>query len=433
MHRTMQINSGPRQAWWPIAIFYASTIVVAVTILLCVAITMLIGDAPIEAYLRNDLLPDPPSLIFVLSWSVGFVVAWTILILEPARIRFDFSSKVVVVVGAVFLSIAAGLYIARVPFLSRTVFSASLLIATTGLLVIFWLQARLFATWYGVFCENKESEWPSHFGIGYHDLSSQTPRVPLAGVLVELRDFDDETKVAKIHNLRSLGVEVITRRDWFEFILGRVLLSEISRDDLERVKPPRLYVRIKRLLDMGLVLILMPLVLPLALLIGFLIKLDSKGPIIFAQTRIGLHGHQFKMFKFRSMTHSTEQIGGRFAEDKDTRITRVGRLLRRYRLDELPQVVNVLRGQMSLIGPRPEQPEIVTRYLESIPYYGFRHVVRPGISGWAQVSYGYAASDEETKTKLEYDFFYIKNMSLWIDTVVFLRTGLTVFTGRGAR
>jgi len=184
---------------------------------------------------------------------------------------------------------------------------------------------------------------------------------------------------------------------------------------------------------MGFVLIMMPLVLPLALLIGLLIKLDSTGPIIFAQTRIGLHGNQFKMFKFRSMRHSTEQIGGRFAQDKDTRITRVGRLLRRYRLDELPQVVNVLRGQMSLIGPRPEQPEIVTGYLKSIPYYGFRHVVRPGISGWAQVSYGYAASDEETKTKLEYDFFYIKNMSLWIDTVVFLRTGLTVFTGRGAR
>ena len=433
MRKTMQINSGPRQARWPIPIFYASTIFVTVIILLCVAISMLIGQAPIGVYLRNDLLSDLPSLIFVLSWPVGFVIAWTILVLQPARIRFDFSSRVVVVVGVVFLSIAAGLYIARVPFLSRTVFGASLLIATIGLLVIFRLRARLFATWYGVFCKKKDSGWPCQSGIEYCDLSSRNPRVPLAGVLVELSDFDDETKVAELHELRSLGVEVITRRDWFEFILGRVLLSEISRDDLERVKPPRLYVRIKRLLDMGLVLILMPLVLPLALLIGLLIKLDSKGPIIFAQTRIGLHGNEFKMFKFRSMRHSTEQIVGKFAEDKDTRITRVGRLLRRYRLDELPQVVNVLRGQMSLIGPRPEQPEIVTRYLESIPYYGFRHVVRPGISGWAQVSYGYAASDEETKTKLEYDFFYIKNMSLWIDTVVFLRTGLTVFTGRGAR
>ena len=433
MRKTMQLNSGPRQARWPIPIFYASTIFITVAILLCVAISMLIGQAPIGVYLRNDLLSDPLPLIFVLAWPVGFVIAWTILVLQPARIRFDFSSKVVVVVGVVFLSIAAGLYIARVPFLSRTVFGASLLIATIGLLVIFRLRARLFATWYGVFCEKKDSGWPCHSGIGYYDLSSRKPRVPLAGVLVELSDFDDETKVTELHELRSMGVEVITRRDWFESILGRVLLSEISRDDLERVKPPRLYVRIKRLLDMGLVLILMPVVLPLALLIGLLIKLDSEGPIIFAQTRIGLHGNEFKMFKFRSMRHSTEQIVGKFAEDKDTRITRVGRLLRRYRLDELPQALNVLRGQMSLIGPRPEQPEIVTRYLESIPYYGFRHAVRPGISGWAQVSYGYAASDEEAKTKLEYDFFYIKNMSLWIDTVVFLRTGLTVLTGRGAR
>ena len=433
MRKTMQLNSGPRQARWPIPIFYASTIFITVAILLCVAISMLIGQAPIGVYLRNDLLSDPLPLIFVLAWPVGFVIAWTILVLQPARIRFDFSSKVVVVVGVVFLSIAAGLYIARVPFLSRTVFGASLLIATIGLLVIFRLRARLFATRYGVFSEKKDSGWPCHSGIGYYDLSSRKPRVPLAGVLVELSDFDDETKVTELHELRSMGVEVITRRDWFESILGRVLLSEISRDDLERVKPPRLYVRIKRLLDMGLVLILMPVVLPLALLIGLLIKLDSEGPIIFAQTRIGLHGNEFKMFKFRSMRHSTEQIVGKFAEDKDTRITRVGRLLRRYRLDELPQALNVLRGQMSLIGPRPEQPEIVTRYLESIPYYGFRHAVRPGISGWAQVSYGYAASDEEAKPKLEYDFFYIKNMSLWIDTVVFLRTGLTVLTGRGAR
>ncbi|MEK9942911.1 MAG: sugar transferase, partial [Gammaproteobacteria bacterium] len=136
---------------------------------------------------------------------------------------------------------------------------------------------------------------------------------------------------------------------------------------------------------------------------------------------------------FRSMLRSAMPESATFAPDQDSRITPLGRWLRKYRLDELPQLLNVLSGQMSLFGPRPEQPQIVARYLQLIPYYGYRHIVRPGVSGWAQVTSGYAASDEETKIKLEYDFFYIKHMSLWLDLVIFLKTLLTVTTGRGAK
>ena len=138
------------------------------------------------------------------------------------------------------------------------------------------------------------------------------------------------------------------------------------------------------------------------------------------------------MYKFRSMVKSSIPEH-RFAEKMDKRVTRIGRLLRRLRLDELPQVWNVLRGDMSLIGPRPEQLEFTSRFDQLIPFYGFRHTIRPGITGWAQVMYGYAASDEQTRAKLEFDFFYIKHMSLWLDLVVLVKTFRTIILGSGSR
>jgi len=186
-------------------------------------------------------------------------------------------------------------------------------------------------------------------------------------------------------------------------------------------------------MDIVLVLVLSPLFIVLTLAIAIAIKLDSRGPILFEQPRTGRHGTPFNVLKFRSMIATDRLDSIRFAEKNDKRITSVGRFLRRLRLDELPQMWNVLKGEMSLIGPRPEQLEFTDRFDQVIPFYGFRHTLRPGITGWAQVMYGYAASDDQTRAKLEFDFFYIKHISLWLDIVIFIKTFRTIIIGSGAR
>ena len=161
--------------------------------------------------------------------------------------------------------------------------------------------------------------------------------------------------------------------------------------------------------------------------------MESKGPVIFKQQRVGLHGKEFTIYKFRSMRTDSEKNGACFAEHDDSRVTRVGRYIRKTRLDELPQLLNVIKGEMSLIGPRPEQKEFVEQFEKDIPFYQYRHILKPGISGWAQVKYGYAAGADETKIKIEHDFYYIKHFSFWLDFLIFLLTIRTMITGFGSR
>ena len=163
------------------------------------------------------------------------------------------------------------------------------------------------------------------------------------------------------------------------------------------------------------------------------ILFESGSPILFRQDRTGLKGHPFEMLKFRSMCTNAEKEGPQWAVSHDSRVTRVGKFIRKYRIDELPQVINVLRGEMSIVGPRPERPHFVAMLEEQIPYYGLRHSVRPGITGWAQVRYQYGASVEQTMTKLEYDLFYIKHLSLMLDLAVLLETAKVMISGRGAK
>ncbi len=193
-----------------------------------------------------------------------------------------------------------------------------------------------------------------------------------------------------------------------------------------------IYEIIKRAADFFLALLLMPIVGIVYVLAGLAIKFNSRGPIIFTQQRVGLNGRVFKLFKFRSMRQDAEIDGKpQWSQKGDTRITTVGNVLRRTRLDELPQVVNVLRGDMSFIGPRPERPEFVHVLSERIPHYELRHLVRPGLTGWAQVNFEYASSEEETAIKLSYDLFYVKNRSALLDIKILLKTILVVFERKG--
>jgi sugar transferase (PEP-CTERM system associated) len=189
----------------------------------------------------------------------------------------------------------------------------------------------------------------------------------------------------------------------------------------------------KRLLDVVAAVLGLILSLPIIIISTLLVKLDSKGPAFYKQKRVGQNGRVFVLCKFRSMYQGAEQNGAVWASSNDDRVTRFGRLLRKFRIDELPQLWNVLRGDMSVVGPRPERPEFVDKLAKEIPYYSLRHVIKPGITGWAQINYRYGASTHDAIEKLKYELFYIKNMSLLLDIYIMIRTIRVVLFREGAR
>ncbi|PMR69381.1 exopolysaccharide biosynthesis polyprenyl glycosylphosphotransferase [Halomonas heilongjiangensis] len=217
-----------------------------------------------------------------------------------------------------------------------------------------------------------------------------------------------------------------------ENVTGRVRIDRLSENEFGSLLPSSLYSGVKRIVDFIGALLLLPLLLPLMAVVAILIKRDSPGPVFFLQPRMGYRQRPFLMYKFRSMYHDMSGEDFTISED-DPRITRVGRWIRKYRIDELPQIFNILKGQMSFIGPRPESASLSEWYEEDVPFFSYRHVVRPGITGWAQVEQGYAAEVDGMSKKLQYDFYYIKHFSLWIDVLITLKTVRILFTGFGAR
>jgi exopolysaccharide biosynthesis polyprenyl glycosylphosphotransferase len=173
--------------------------------------------------------------------------------------------------------------------------------------------------------------------------------------------------------------------------------------------------------------------LPFIPFIMLAVRLSSPGPIFFKQTRVGLRGREFSVMKFRTMAQDAEANGAKWATKDDPRITRLGKFMRKTRLDEIPQLWNVLRGEMGFVGPRPERPEFVKWLDTEIPFYELRHIIRPGITGWAQVRYRYGASLEETKRKLEYDLYYVKHLSIGLDLLIMFETVKTIILRRGAQ
>lgn len=238
---------------------------------------------------------------------------------------------------------------------------------------------------------------------------------------------------AKLH-----GVMVVDIRSFYEHVVQRLPLSQINDEWLLQTEGFSLNTRgslrrLKRALDVFLSLSLLILTFPLMLLTALIVRLESPGPIIYKQDRVGLHEKEFTVYKFRSMRADAEKDGAAWAQLNDSRITAFGRLIRKARIDELPQLWNVLKGDMSFIGPRPERMTFVKELKKTIPYYGLRHTVKPGLTGWAQVSYPYGASEEDARRKLEYDLYYIKNMSILLDIHIIFKTIGVVLFPKGAR
>jgi lipopolysaccharide/colanic/teichoic acid biosynthesis glycosyltransferase len=220
-----------------------------------------------------------------------------------------------------------------------------------------------------------------------------------------------------------------------ESLTGRVELERLSENSFGSLVPSLGYFYLKGAADLIGALVLLPLVLPLMGIIALAIRLDSNGPALFRQTRVGHSGKLISIYKFRTMrpVDAADERSAAMTRNDDERVTRVGRLLRNLRIDELPQIFNILKWEMSWIGPRPEAHILSTWYTSEIPFYRYRHVVKPGISGWAQVNQGHVAEVDEVHRKLQYDFYYIKYFSPWLDVLIFFRTIKTMLTGFGSR
>lgn len=234
-------------------------------------------------------------------------------------------------------------------------------------------------------------------------------------------------------DFNDLTIKIVP--DLYEIISGQARTNQLYGVPLIEVNPELMPVwerKIKRLLDVIISLIVLILTLPITLLVSLAIKLDSEGPVFYKQIRVGKDGKEFKIYKFRSMFKDAEKhTGPVWSTKNDPRITRVGKIIRKFRLDEIPQFINVLRGEMSLVGPRPERPFFVEKLSKEIPLYKRRLKVKPGITGWAQVKHKYDESIEDVKKKLQYDLYYIENISLRMDLKILFRTIFVVLFGKG--
>ena len=260
----------------------------------------------------------------------------------------------------------------------------------------------------------------------------------LVGIAIGERAQLNERALEKLLALRRQGISVIALVNWAEQVLQRVPPELFSNHWLAQaegfeLQPDRLGWRIKRLGDLLVAALLLVLSAPVMALAAVLIKLEDGGPVVFSQIRTGIYGESFRLSKLRSMRTDAERHGARWASRGDPRITRVGYWLRRLRIDELPQLWNVIKGDMSLIGPRPERPEFEDELEAKIPHYRVRHWIRPGLSGWAQVCHPYGASVDDSRSKLSYDLYYLRNFSLPLDLLILLKTIRLVSRAAGSQ
>jgi sugar transferase (PEP-CTERM system associated) len=256
-------------------------------------------------------------------------------------------------------------------------------------------------------------------------------------IIVGMTERRGRLPVQDLLDLRFSGVHIEDAQTTYELVFTRVNVKELRPSQLifmTDLGPNQKSIFWQNLYSFAIALVAFILTLPVAILVGVLVKLTSRGPALYSQERVGKDGATFRLRKFRSMYQDAEaRSGAVWAAENDPRVTPLGRWLRKLRLDELPQLINVLRGEMVIVGPRPERPEFVRVLANQIPYYLQRTAVKPGITGWAQINYGYSATLEDTLVKLEYDLYYIKNLSIWLDTYIMFQTFKVMLLSRGAQ
>jgi sugar transferase (PEP-CTERM system associated) len=256
-------------------------------------------------------------------------------------------------------------------------------------------------------------------------------------VVVAVTERRGEYPVKEMLRLRVAGYPIHEWPGFFEKLSGRIPIDSLAPSFFifnEGFRKSRIALLMRRIVSVVVAAVALVALVPLFIVVAIMIKIDSPGPVIYSQIRMGQNGRRIRIYKFRSMRDNAETNGEAvWAVENDPRITRVGHILRRTRIDELPQLVNILLGELDFVGPRPERPEFVEKLQEQIPYYALRHTVKPGLTGWAQVMFHYSGTIDESKKKLQYDLFYIKNMSPRLDLLILFHTVKIVLLGRGAR
>ncbi len=274
----------------------------------------------------------------------------------------------------------------------------------------------------------------NNFELRYYELRDDYSYKNVDGIILEDKKFLNQK--FSINYFKNLDVELYTLLEWSEIILQRYPVDLFLNREGELlnikndIKP--IEQRIKRVAETIIAIFLILITAPMIILMGIIIFLEDQGPIFYSQERMGLHGKSFKIIKLRTMHINAESGEPKWSTKNDRRITKIGSLLRNLRIDELPQLFSVIIGDMSLIGPRPERSEINHKLEKIIPFYNERHKIKPGISGWAQVNYPYGASIEDSKTKLSFDLYYLKNYSIFFDILIFIKTLRLVLNAKGA-
>ncbi|MEL6756008.1 MAG: exopolysaccharide biosynthesis polyprenyl glycosylphosphotransferase [Pseudomonadota bacterium] len=333
--------------------------------------------------------------------------------------------------------IVAFFFLMRVDY-SRAQFLFSFLTTCVWFAVILFVLARFRRPVFCILPGSENDRLLSYSGIRWMFLKSGRilDRYPHLPIIADFSSNLDPKWERRIAEEAIKGRKVLSASELTESLTGRVQIERLSENSFGHLAPDSLYSPAKRYVDFASALCFIALLWPVFILTAIAIRLDSQGPAIFKQERMGFRGKRFTVYKFRSMCVQSEtatSFKSDMTSDDDDRITRVGRFIRATRLDELPQIFNILKGDMSWIGPRPETLRLSQWYENEIPFYRYRHIVRPGISGWAQVKQGHVTEVSDIRLKLEYDMFYVKNFSLWLDLLIAVKTISVVFTGKGAR
>lgn len=295
-----------------------------------------------------------------------------------------------------------------------------------------------------IFHNNDVIRDPGHFNVVQRISLSKLPRSPkrllvnnnIDGILIDSNGVHTDEVMKVISSFAETNYEIYVSPKLYPVVYNYSLVEKVDNSPFLKIvfHPLSTWDRfLKRVIDIVISIVSLVVLSPILALLALLIKIDTPGPVFHKQDRVGLRGKKFTLVKFRSMISDAEKLTGPvWAEKNDRRTTRIGRIIRPYRLDELPQIINVLRGEMSFVGPRPERPSFVERFRKAIPLYGLRLTVNPGITGWAQVKHTYDQSFEDVKKKLSFDLEYVNNISLRLDMKIFLKTVLTVMKREGA-
>lgn len=445
-------------------------------------LVLLVGELTIifTSFILAAQVPAGQHSLVLLSYQYGFlkvlgITGLSILALyyfdlydlQLLRSRGEMFFRLLFVLGSLSLFLGAVTYLLPSLLIGGRVYLIGIVLLTIGLVfwrsLFFWLlrwprlRERVYVLGAGQRANQLVETLRTHSELGMEvvgwtnsidgnsvsrqsfgdQLTDLRKRFVLNRVIVALSDRRGVMPVRELLDLRLSNVKIEDATVTLEKIDGKIDIDELHPSWLifsDGFRMNRWFVFARTVISMSLAFLCLLVASPLLPLIALVIKLGSPGPVFYRQERVGQNGKSFFCYKFRTMrTDAEADTGPTWASDDDPRITRIGHFLRRCRFDELPQLWNVLRGEMSFVGPRPERPEFVQWLNDAIPYYPIRHIVRPGITGWAQVNYPYGASLEDAKEKLKYDLYHIKNMALSFDLLIVFQTIKIVLFGRGAK